>query len=194
MKARVRTRGRRTWYDAAWAAGFTSAFVAALAALAPGCSSYNPNALTEVTGPDFGQFKQFGEIDGSLAVGVSTVLERRCGTLDCHGQMSRPLRIEGQYGLRFQDDAGDVPGVEPTSNNEYESNYQALIGLQPELMTEVVQGNAPPESLMLLRKPLQLERHKGGAVLIAGDYGVTCITSWLQGQTNYAACTNAIDN
>ncbi len=33
-------------------------------------------------------------------VNVSEVLERRCGTLDCHGQSSRPLRIYGNAGLR----------------------------------------------------------------------------------------------
>jgi hypothetical protein len=31
---------------------------------------------------------------------VSEVYERRCGTLDCHGQPSRPLRIYGNSGLR----------------------------------------------------------------------------------------------
>lgn len=31
---------------------------------------------------------------------VSEVLERRCGTLDCHGQPARPLRLYGNAGLR----------------------------------------------------------------------------------------------
>lgn len=31
---------------------------------------------------------------------VSEVLERRCGTLDCHGQPARPLRLYGNSGLR----------------------------------------------------------------------------------------------
>lgn len=31
---------------------------------------------------------------------VSEVIERRCATLDCHGQSSRPLRIYGNAGLR----------------------------------------------------------------------------------------------
>jgi hypothetical protein len=172
-------------------AALTALVCVAAAAVAPGCTSFNVNAVTEVSGPDYGQFKQFAEVDGGLQVGVSTVLERRCGTLDCHGQVGRPLRIYGQYGLRFQDDAGDTPGLQPTSENEHEANYQSVIGLQPELMTEVAQGNAPPLALMLLRKPLQIERHKGGPVLNAGDYGVICISTWLQGQTNFAACTNA---
>jgi hypothetical protein len=31
---------------------------------------------------------------------VSAVLERRCGSLDCHGGLSRPLRVYGNAGLR----------------------------------------------------------------------------------------------
>lgn len=31
---------------------------------------------------------------------VAEVLERRCGTLDCHGAASRPLRLYGNSGLR----------------------------------------------------------------------------------------------
>ena len=73
--------------------------------------------------------------------------------------------------------------MQATTATEHEANYQSVIGLQPELMTEVVQGSAPPEDLLLLRKPLQLERHKGGAVLVDGDDGDTCILSWLAGQT-----------
>lgn len=37
--------------------------------------------------------------DDSFVI-VSEVLERRCGTLDCHGQAARPLRIYGNAGLR----------------------------------------------------------------------------------------------
>jgi hypothetical protein len=162
-------------------------------AMGSACTAVNANAITEVTGPDYGQFSEVSSsTSGTPIYGVSVVLERRCGTLDCHGQVGRPLRIYGQYGLRFVDDAGDVPGVQATSATEHEANYQSVIGLQPELMTEVVQGNAPPEDLMLLRKPLQLERHKGGAVFVDGDDGDTCLLSWLAGQTNFTACTAAV--
>jgi hypothetical protein len=172
--------------------GLLALAAGALVAAASACTGVNTNAITEVTGPDYGQFSELGTANGSVEYGVSTVLERRCGTLDCHGQVGRPLRIYGQYGLRFVDDAGSVPGVQPTTATEYEANYQSVIGLQPELMTEVVQGNAPPEDLMLLRKPLQLERHKGGAVFVDGDDGETCILSWLSGKTNFTACTAAV--
>jgi len=158
------------------------------------CSSFDPNRLTEVAGPDYNQFK--GVLpDGGLGTGVSAMIERRCGTLDCHGQVGRPLRLYGQFGLRFVDDAGNTPGGptggQPTTETEHQANYQSVLGLQPELMTEVVQGNAPPGALMLLRKPLQLERHAGGAVFVEGDVTYLCLTSWLAGQTDFTSCQGA---
>ena len=94
--------------------------------------------------------------------------------------------------LLIAQDAANTPGVQPTTDTEYRANYQSVIGLQPELMTEVVQGNAPPTSLLLLRKSLQLERHKGGAVINQGDDAYTCLVSWLGGHVVYSACANAI--
>ena len=155
------------------------------------CSSFDAHAVTYVTGPDFDQFK--GTLpDGGTTTGVSALLERRCGTLDCHGQIGRPMRIYGEFGLRFVDDAGNVPGGGPTTPTEYEANYQAVVGLQPALMTEVVQRNASPESLLLLRKPLQLERHEGGQVFTTGDVSYDCLTTWLAGNTSFSDCAQAL--
>ncbi len=172
-------------------AAFFALGAAAIAATIAACSSFQSGALTEVVGPDYNQFK--GALpDGGLTTGVSNMLERRCGTLDCHGQVGRPLRLYGQFGLRFVDpDASNTPGMQGTTETEHKANYQAVIGLQPEQMTEVAQGNAPPESLMLLRKPLQLERHEGGQVLVTGDVGYTCLTSWLGGQADFTSCGSA---
>lgn len=169
---------------------------AAFVALGGACGSFDQNAITEVTAPNFSEFSANGvAADGAATVGVDAVLEKRCGTLDCHGQMGRPLRIFGQYGLRLiSQDAANLPGVQPTTSTELVANYQSVIGLQPELMTEVVQGNAPPTVLLLLRKPLQLERHKGGQVFhAAGDPAYDCIVSWLSGQgTRYSECALAL--
>ena len=68
--------------------------------------------------------------------------------------------------------------------------------MQPELTSEVFAGNFDPHVLLLLRKPMQLERHKGGQVIQAGDTGDTCLTSWLSsgtptGGVDYTACGNA---
>lgn len=174
---------------------FAALSAAVIVSLAAACTAFQQNAVTEVTGPDFGQFSTPSTVgpDGGTTAGVDALLEKRCGTLDCHGQMGRPLRIFGQDGLRLiSEDAANTPGVQPTTPTEYVANYQSVIGLQPELMTEVVQGNAPPTDLLLLRKPLQLERHKGGPVLHTGDYGTTCILSWLAGKTDYVVCGLAI--
>jgi hypothetical protein len=158
------------------------------------CDSPDTSAVTEIVAPDLFQFK--GEQPNGAALpmgqaGVSLVLERRCGSLDCHGQVSRPLRIYGQRGLRFVDDGGNFPGGALTTETERELNYEAVIGLQPEMMTLVVTGQDPPEALMLLRKPLQLERHKGGPVFVSGDPAYNCITTWLAGQTDFNSCAQA---
>jgi len=170
----------------------------AVAALASGamlaatqaCSgSPDPTAFTEIDAPDFNQFKGAGATAGQA--GVSRLLEKRCATLDCHGQVSRPLRIYGQFGLRFVDDGGNQPGLGATTETEYEANYQSVIGLQPEGIKNVVDGLNPPESIMLLRKPLGLERHKGGTVFVTGDDAYQCLTSWLGRQADLAACGRA---
>lgn len=171
---------------------------AAVLALGGACSSFDQNAVTEVAGPDFGQFATPSAIgaDGGATAGVDAVFEKRCGTLDCHGQMGRALRIVGQNGLRLiSPDAANTPGVQATTPTEIVANYQSIIGLQPELMTEVVQQNAPPTVLLLLRKPMQLERHKGGQVFQGpGDAAYDCIVSWLSGQgTQFTECARAIN-
>jgi hypothetical protein len=145
------------------------------------CSTPDSGAVTEIAQPDYNLFKTPPGVsmNGSPTGGVSLVLERRCGTLDCHGQVSRPLRIYGQYGLRFVDDGGNYPGGAGTTETEHQANFQAVIGLQPEIMSLVVGGQDPPEALMLLRKPLLLERHKGGPVFESGDDAYNCIVGWL---------------
>lgn len=138
---------------------------------------------TTILAPDQGDFAN-----------VSPVLEHRCATLDCHGQAGRPLRIYSGNGLRLPNDAGDLPGQTATTPDEVTANYRAVIGLEPEEMSRVVAGEDPPRSLLLLKKPLMLESHKGGpAFAPSGDPGETCITTWLLGQgADKAACAQAI--
>lgn len=125
---------------------------------------------------------------------VSPVFERRCATLDCHGQVGRPLRIYSGLGLRLPNDAGNTPGSNATTPDEITANYRTVIGLEPEEMTRVSAGQDLPRTLLILAKPLMLQAHKGGPALApTGDPGEECITSWILGPAvDKAACTAAV--
>ncbi len=134
--------------------------------------------------------------------GVAQVLVHHCGSLDCHGTPQRNLRIYGNEGLRlktgdvpyFRQDAGsDEAGVQGTSDAEINEDYQSVIALEPELISAVfAEGGARPERLTLVRKARGQESHKGDAPIIPGDDSDTCMTSWLAGKTDTAACTRGL--
>jgi hypothetical protein len=119
---------------------------------------------------------------GAPNAGVQGMLATKCATLDCHGQVGRSLRIFSQNGLRLADDAGtgNVSGGAATTPAEIFANFTSTISVQPEQTSKVFAGQEDPHALILLRKPLGLERHKGGQVLASGDPGDLCLTSWLQ--------------
>ncbi|MEM9695458.1 MAG: hypothetical protein AAGA56_23135 [Myxococcota bacterium] len=136
---------------------------------------------------------------------VSLVLERRCGTLDCHGSFARPLRIYGAGGLRKVSgeqleapdqlrDEGLVSGGVGTTIAEFEANYRSLCGVEPEKTTEVILGERAPEDLLILRKPLLIERHKGSQLFLPGGAGANCLTCWLLGFPQNVACETARDD
>ena len=156
--------------------------------LAACASTPDPSRTTNIYTPDTA-FAQYA--GGGANVGVDGFIALRCGSLDCHGEIGRPLRLFSQSGLRIVDDAGNYPGGAPETEEEQFANFTAAISIQPELTSKVFAGLYDPHVLLLLRKPLQLERHKGGAVLQSGDDGDTCLTSWLNGAVNYTACANA---
>lgn len=109
---------------------------------------------------------------------VSQVLERKCGTLDCHGDRGRPFRLYGRNGARLSD--GDVVGeTDGTSDAELEHNRLSACALEPEQMNAVRTEDAELETLTLLRKPLLLEAHKGGRVWLEDSPGYICLTSWI---------------
>ena len=126
---------------------------------------------------------------------VSAYLERRCGTLDCHGSAARPLRLYGRLGLR--DPAGtDISGGKATTPAELSDNYSAVCSLQPELMSAVVEGTADPESVLLLEKARGIEGHKGGQVFDQGSPADSCVAGWLRGDAPAMvaqSCQTAID-
>ncbi len=112
--------------------------------------------------------------------GVSRVFEKRCGSLDCHGSTARNMRIYSSEGLRLlTPDASLGPGLGDTTLDEITANYQSIMTLEPELSNDVVNGGDPYQ-LLVLKKPLELERHKGGQSIRRGDDAERCIVSWLK--------------
>lgn len=121
---------------------------------------------------------------------VSEALGRSCGTLDCHGQGGRNMRVWNQYGMRAS--ARDVPGGVPTTQTEYDWTYRSVVGLEPEVMSQVVEeGGKDPERLTMIRKARGTEKHKGKKLMNVGDALDVCITSWLASKVSVAACKQA---
>lgn len=112
--------------------------------------------------------------------GVGIVFEKRCGSLDCHGTLARNLRIYSSRGLRLPNDAGLAPGVGDTSIDEITENYRSITTLEPEATNDVIDGADPSSSLQILKKPLEVEKHKGGQSIRKGDDAERCIVSWFK--------------
>ena len=127
----------------------------------------------------------------SFAV-VAQVLVRHCGSLDCHGNTYRNLRIYGNEGLRSN--AKDRPlSPECTTDDEVQRDYDSLVGLEPEVLTKVVADRgARPERLTFIRKARGTEAHKGGALMKPGDDIDDCLTSWLESRVAEDACARAL--
>lgn len=150
--------------------------------LAAACSAPPSDSRFVATAPDRATFAP-----------VADLLVHRCGSLDCHGSAARNLRLYGYSGLRLS--PKDKPSAPPatTTNDEYDADYLSVVGLEPELLSQVVaQGGANPERLTLVRKAQGLEAHKGATLFFAGDDQVACLDSWLASHTDTAACVRAV--
>jgi hypothetical protein len=160
-----------------------------------GCSGADEEARTNVECPPHA--RESFEL-------VSSVLEKRCGTLDCHGSFHRPLRIFGQNALRrplSPDEASGIKvgeyfpgGTVVTTDAELADNVRSICGLEPELMAQVAEGSASPEDLLLVKKARLREKHKGGRIWDKGSDGDVCITSWLVGHTELGMCKREIEH
>jgi hypothetical protein len=119
----------------------------------------NPTRYTYLFQPSYTEFTSGATplaespctVGGS--VGVHAFLENQCGTLDCHGQVGRPFRLFSVYGLRAQNDAGQVSGAGALTPDELYSNFLSAVGLEPEEMSRVVVGDDSPTALLLVKKP-----------------------------------------
>ena len=151
-----------------------------LLALALGaCSTAAPDSRVVAAPPDRASFAPVGEL-----------LVHRCGSLDCHGTVYRNLRIYGGEGLRLAPSDRPTSKEHATTAAELDEDFLSVISLEPELTSAVVnEGGAAPERLTLVRKARGAEQHRGGALVREGDAADRCITSWLAGHTDAAACT-----
>lgn len=110
---------------------------------------------------------------------VSPFLERRCGTLDCHGQMTRPMRIFSEFGLRHPLE-NNVTGGNATTLLELQANFAAVCNVQPAMMQEVFDDRGvAADKLLIVNKARGLERHKGGKIVNVNDGGDRCLLGWL---------------
>ena len=130
---------------------------------------------------------------------VAKMLDHRCGSLDCHGSAVRNLVIWGCEGLRYDpNEAGLAPkcranGGSDTTLAELDLTYQSLVGLEPVVMSTVVNGKGThPELLTFMRKARGDEAHKGGKLWSPGDVADNCAATWLAGTTDDQACADAL--
>ena len=121
---------------------------------------------------------------------VADAMQPTCGTLDCHGQTGRNLRLFGGRGLRL--DPMGSPAEGATTAAEYDATYWSALALEPEIISAVVgdQG-ARPERLTLIRKGRGTDLHKGGALMTAADDLDRCLVSWLADAVEDAPCQRA---
>jgi hypothetical protein len=158
------------------------ATIGALATLAPACASV----------PDDGSSPRLavGTLDeAAYASRVHPVFESRCGSPACHGALPRGLRVYGAHSLR-------TGGEGATTAEEAHATYASIVGLEPERMRDFLAkpGRTAEDAraLTLLSKPLARERHRGGTSLIGGEPAERCMSSWLIGRVDPAACADAI--
>jgi len=64
------------------------------------------------------------------------------------------------------------------------------MGLEPERTRDVLAG-ADPYELLVLKKPLGIESHKGGQPIRRGDDAEQCIVSWLRADAATTVDLNA---
>ncbi len=120
---------------------------------------------------------------------VGSALLYTCGSLECHGSKYRNMRVYGFGGLRA--DPSVLPSGEGTTDAEFALTYRAVVGLEPEVMTNVVRDKSGYDRLSLVRKAKGLDNHKGGNRMGSGSPMEKCLLSWLGSATDVASCNEA---
>jgi hypothetical protein len=154
---------------------------AALAGLSSGCLGDDATATQVFKCPSRASFTGEPEGGGATMVAVSAFMERRCGTLDCHGSLYRPMRLLGRYGLRDPAQK-NITGGAATTAAELDANYAAVCNVEPEQMDKAAEDfGQSAEKLLILQKARGVEGHKGGTIVSQGTPGDDCILGWLRG-------------
>ena len=176
---------RSRWTAALAFATWAGAFM--LLAFGDSACSVDSGAVSPLALPDKDQF---------INQGVDTFMQKRCGTLDCHGQKGRPLRIYSPTGLRLNDGPNGARDTRAIQPNESAANYYAVVGLEPEEISLCLTTQGAFTDFLLLRKPLGIDqggvRHKGGSVLRSTDSGFDCLLGWASGMVDPAKCADAV--
>jgi hypothetical protein len=146
-------------------AGGAAVLSAACAVLALSCSS-TTNTRIGIDAPPFSE-QTFGPL--------GDYLDHRCGSLDCHGQPGRNLRIWGCEGMRL--DAGMIPVCNwtvPGGGRTTEAEPQVMTEVYSGCANQVAEGGAAlyppgpschPELLTFVQKARGTEAHKGGQLI-----------------------------
>jgi hypothetical protein len=121
---------------------------------------------------------------------VADALQPSCGTLDCHGQLGRNLRLFGARGLRLDPRHNSAEGT--TTEAEYAASYRSLTALEPEALDALLRDGGDIERLSLIRKARGRERHRGGVQLLPGDPLDRCLLSWLAAAPQREPCLRVV--
>lgn len=133
---------------------------------------------------------------------VSDALAIHCGTLNCHGNDARNMRFFGFYGTRLN--PKDQTGGAGTTDDEYEANFESIISIEPERLSQIVQsGGANEDKWIVLAKGRGVQHHKGGARMTHVDGPLppgaptdvlldACVTSWITAHTAGSADAGAL--
>lgn len=118
---------------------------------------------------------------------VADAMQPSCGTLDCHGQPDRNLRLYGGRGLRLDPAKGSKDGE--TEPAEYDANYWSVVAIEPEILSTVTaEAGRDPERWIVIRKGRGTTRHKGGALMKPDDDLDACIVEWIKGNILVDRC------
>jgi hypothetical protein len=139
--------------------------------LTMGCApAYDPEDRTS-SGLAAQGLPPFGD-GGAAFGGVYSYLLATCGTRDCHGRVERPFRVYGASGLASSD-----------REDARRLTYNSLVGIEPERLGEVRRANLPaserPGALLVSAKAFDLQRHKGGKLIVYPSPAAECLLGWL---------------